>query len=145
MSVTQKPEYFDVIIVGAGMSGVGSAYHLRDQCPGTSFLILEEMESFGGTWLTHTYPGVRSGGPGQEQQPQDETPGDVSHVFSHSHHDHHVTPYPVSFFLIHAGGSPGYRLQPLQYGWDEFRDRRVDVHRARYDSIRLARVHDVEQ
>lgn len=60
MSVTQKPEYFDVIIVGAGISGIGSAYHLHDQCPGKSFLILEEMESFGGTWLTHTYPGVRS-------------------------------------------------------------------------------------
>ena len=60
MSISPSPEYFDVIIVGAGMSGVGSAYHLRDQCPGKSFLILEEKESFGGTWLTHTYPGVRS-------------------------------------------------------------------------------------
>ena len=60
MSVTQKPEHFDVIIVGAGISGIGSAYHLHDQCPGKSFLMLEEMESFGGTWLTHTYPGVRS-------------------------------------------------------------------------------------
>ena len=60
MGVTRKPEYFDVIIVGAGISGIGSAFHLHDQCPGKSFLVLEEMESFGGTWLTHTYPGVRS-------------------------------------------------------------------------------------
>ena len=60
MSITPRPEYFDVIIVGAGISGVGSAYHLRDQCPGKSFLILEEMDSFGGTWLTHSYPGIRS-------------------------------------------------------------------------------------
>jgi cation diffusion facilitator CzcD-associated flavoprotein CzcO len=60
MSKSPKPEYFDVIVVGAGISGIGSAYHLRDQCPGKSLLVLEEMESFGGTWLTHTYPGVRS-------------------------------------------------------------------------------------
>lgn len=60
MSTRNKPEHFDVIIVGAGISGIGSAYHLRDQCRGKSFLVLESMESFGGTWLTHTYPGVRS-------------------------------------------------------------------------------------
>jgi cation diffusion facilitator CzcD-associated flavoprotein CzcO len=60
MSIRKRPEHFDVIIVGAGISGIGSAYHLHDQCPGKSYLVLEEMESFGGTWLTHTYPGVRS-------------------------------------------------------------------------------------
>jgi cation diffusion facilitator CzcD-associated flavoprotein CzcO len=53
-------EYFDVLIVGAGISGVGSAYHLTKQSPGTSFVVLEALESFGGTWLTHRYPGVRS-------------------------------------------------------------------------------------
>jgi cation diffusion facilitator CzcD-associated flavoprotein CzcO len=53
-------EHFDVLIVGAGISGIGSAYHLAQQCPGRSFVILEEMESFGGTWLTHKYPGIRS-------------------------------------------------------------------------------------
>jgi len=53
-------EHFDVLIVGAGISGVGSAYHLSQQCPDKSFVILEELESFGGTWLTHTYPGIRS-------------------------------------------------------------------------------------
>jgi cation diffusion facilitator CzcD-associated flavoprotein CzcO len=53
-------EYFDVLIVGAGISGVGGAYHLTKQSPGTSFVVLEAQESFGGTWLTHRYPGVRS-------------------------------------------------------------------------------------
>src|SRR5467141_3115773 len=55
-----KIEHFDVLIVGAGISGVGAAYHLSKQCPGTSFVVLETQESFGGTWLTHRYPGIRS-------------------------------------------------------------------------------------
>lgn len=54
------PEHFDVLIVGAGISGVGAAYHLRDQCPEKSFVVLEGKESFGGTWITHKYPGIRS-------------------------------------------------------------------------------------
>src|SRR5450755_3302511 len=58
--LVQKTEHFDVLIVGAGISGVGGAYHLTTQCPGTSFLVLEALESFGGTWLMHKYPGVRS-------------------------------------------------------------------------------------
>jgi cation diffusion facilitator CzcD-associated flavoprotein CzcO len=53
-------EHFDVVIVGAGISGVGGAYHLTTQCPGTSFVVLEAQESFGGTWLTHRFPGIRS-------------------------------------------------------------------------------------
>jgi cation diffusion facilitator CzcD-associated flavoprotein CzcO len=57
---TTKVEHFDVLIVGAGISGVGGAYHLTTQMPGTSFVVLETMESFGGTWRQHTYPGVRS-------------------------------------------------------------------------------------
>ncbi len=56
----QKTEHFDVLIVGAGISGVGGAYHLTKQCPGKSFVVLEGLESFGGTWLMHRYPGVRS-------------------------------------------------------------------------------------
>ena len=55
-----KTEHFDVLIVGAGISGIGGAYHLTKQCPGRSFLVLETLESFGGTWLTHRYPGIRS-------------------------------------------------------------------------------------
>ena len=53
-------EHFDVLIVGAGISGVGSAYHLKTQLPGTSFVVLESQETFGGTWWTHKYPGIRS-------------------------------------------------------------------------------------
>ena len=53
-------QHVDVLIAGAGISGVGSAYHLQQQCPGKSYLILEMQESFGGTWKTHKYPGVRS-------------------------------------------------------------------------------------
>ncbi|PKB19160.1 cation diffusion facilitator CzcD-associated flavoprotein CzcO [Novosphingobium kunmingense] len=52
--------HFDVLIVGAGISGIGSAYHLQDQCPGKSYAILEMKDTFGGTWETHKYPGVRS-------------------------------------------------------------------------------------
>jgi cation diffusion facilitator CzcD-associated flavoprotein CzcO len=53
-------EHVDVLIVGAGISGVGSAYHLQTQCPDKTFVVLESLESFGGTWLMHTYPGIRS-------------------------------------------------------------------------------------
>ncbi len=53
-------ERFDVLIVGAGISGIGAAFHLTQQCPGTSFVVLETQASFGGTWLTHRYPGIRS-------------------------------------------------------------------------------------
>jgi len=56
----QKTEHVDVLIVGAGISGVGAAYHLTTQCPGTSFTILEAQDHFGGTWWTHRYPGIRS-------------------------------------------------------------------------------------
>ena len=53
-------EHFDVLIVGAGISGIAGAYHLRQKCPETSFVILESEESFGGTWWTHRSPGIRS-------------------------------------------------------------------------------------
>ena len=52
--------HFDVIIVGAGISGVGLAYHLQTGAPEKTFAILELKDSFGGTWHTHRYPGVRS-------------------------------------------------------------------------------------
>jgi len=56
----QRVEHFDVLIVGAGISGVGGAYHLTQQCPDKSFVVLEAQDSFGGTWWTHRYPGIRS-------------------------------------------------------------------------------------
>ncbi|RAK56456.1 flavin-containing monooxygenase [Phenylobacterium deserti] len=53
-------EHFDVVIVGAGLSGVGAAAHLRRRCPDRSFVILEGRERIGGTWDLFRYPGVRS-------------------------------------------------------------------------------------
>src|ERR1700742_1326615 len=53
-------EHFDVLVVGAGISGIGAAYHLTHQCPGKSFVVLETLDHFGGTWWTHRYPGIRS-------------------------------------------------------------------------------------
>jgi monooxygenase len=54
------PEHYDVIIIGAGLSGIGAAYHLQSKCPGKSFLILEARATIGGTWDLFRYPGVRS-------------------------------------------------------------------------------------
>jgi len=50
----------DVVIVGAGLSGIGAAYHLQEQCPSKSYMILEGREAMGGTWDLFRYPGVRS-------------------------------------------------------------------------------------
>ena len=55
-----KTEHFDVLIAGAGISGIGGAYHLTKQCPDKTFVVLDMQESFGGTWWTHRYPGIRS-------------------------------------------------------------------------------------
>ena len=53
-------EYFDVVIVGAGLSGIGAAYHLQKNCPDKSYVILEGRDSLGGTWDLFRYPGIRS-------------------------------------------------------------------------------------
>ncbi|MGK2740469.1 flavin-containing monooxygenase [Tepidicaulis sp. LMO-SS28] len=53
-------EHFDVIIVGAGLSGIGAGYHLQKNCPEKSYAILEARESLGGTWDLFRYPGIRS-------------------------------------------------------------------------------------
>jgi monooxygenase len=52
--------HVDVIIVGAGLSGIGAGYHLQKQCPDKSYLILEAREQMGGTWDLFKYPGIRS-------------------------------------------------------------------------------------
>jgi len=56
----RRPEQFDVLIVGAGLSGIGAAYHLQTECPDKSFVILEARSASGGTWDLFRYPGVRS-------------------------------------------------------------------------------------
>lgn len=53
-------EHFDVLIVGAGLSGIGAAWHLQTECPGRSFVLLEARDAMGGTWDLFRYPGVRS-------------------------------------------------------------------------------------
>jgi monooxygenase len=53
-------EHFDVLIVGAGLSGVGAAHHLQQRCPGKTYAILEAREDIGGTWDLFRYPGIRS-------------------------------------------------------------------------------------
>ena len=55
-----RAEHFDVILVGAGVSGIGSAHYLKEQCPRKSFVILEREAGLGGTWRSAAYPGIRS-------------------------------------------------------------------------------------
>ena len=55
----QLPVY-DVIVVGAGLSGIGAAYHLQHECPGKTFVVLESRDTMGGTWDLFKYPGIRS-------------------------------------------------------------------------------------
>lgn len=56
----QPAEHVDVLIVGAGISGIGGAHHLRQAFPDRSFLIVDALDGYGGTWWTHRYPGIRS-------------------------------------------------------------------------------------
>jgi len=53
-------EHFDVLIVGAGISGIGAAHHLQKHCPAKTFAILEARDAIGGTWDLFRYPGIRS-------------------------------------------------------------------------------------
>ena len=53
-------DHVDVLIVGAGLSGIGAACHLQDECPDKSYAILESRGAIGGTWDLFRYPGIRS-------------------------------------------------------------------------------------
>ena len=55
-----KPEHVDVLILGAGLSGIGAACHLQRECPRKTYAILEAREAIGGTWDLFRYPGIRS-------------------------------------------------------------------------------------
>src|SRR3954453_19318252 len=58
--VSEAIEHVDVLVVGAGVSGIDPAYHLRERFPERAFVVLEGQDNRGGTWWTHRYPGVRS-------------------------------------------------------------------------------------
>jgi len=58
--MTNQSESIDVLIIGAGLSGIGGACHLRRNSPDRSFMILESREASGGTWDLFRYPGIRS-------------------------------------------------------------------------------------
>ncbi|MBI1392118.1 MAG: NAD(P)-binding protein [Alphaproteobacteria bacterium] len=58
--VDDARRHFDVLIIGAGLSGIGAAYHLQKNCPGRTFAILEGRQELGGTWDLFRYPGIRS-------------------------------------------------------------------------------------
>ncbi|HEY0704313.1 MAG TPA: NAD(P)/FAD-dependent oxidoreductase [Candidatus Acidoferrales bacterium] len=60
LPVAKRIEHFDVLIVGAGLSGIGAGCHLQDKCPRKSYVILESRNTSGGTWDLFRYPGVRS-------------------------------------------------------------------------------------
>ena len=53
-------EHLDVVIVGAGISGISAAWHLQDRCPSKSYAVLERRDDLGGTWDLFRYPGIRS-------------------------------------------------------------------------------------
>jgi monooxygenase len=55
-----QDEHLDVLIIGAGLSGVGAAHHLQDRCPGKTYAVLEARDAIGGTWDLFRYPGIRS-------------------------------------------------------------------------------------
>ncbi|HKT49253.1 MAG TPA: NAD(P)/FAD-dependent oxidoreductase, partial [Candidatus Angelobacter sp.] len=59
-STTKGSEHFDVLIIGAGLSGIDAAYHLKKFCPRKTYVILEQRERIGGTWDLFRYPGIRS-------------------------------------------------------------------------------------
>ena len=60
MTPGRAVEHVDVVVVGAGISGIGAGYHLQTLCPGRSYVILEGRNDIGGTWDLFRYPGVRS-------------------------------------------------------------------------------------
>ena len=56
----ENSNHFNVIVIGAGISGIGAGYYLKKNCPNKSFCIIEGRENIGGTWDLFKYPGIRS-------------------------------------------------------------------------------------
>jgi monooxygenase len=60
MHMPDSATHFDVLIVGAGLSGIGAAFHIQTECPSKTYAVLEGRNAMGGTWDLFRYPGVRS-------------------------------------------------------------------------------------
>ncbi|MCX7228564.1 MAG: FAD-dependent oxidoreductase, partial [Burkholderiales bacterium] len=60
MPADTASEHLDVLVVGAGISGLSAGWHLRQRCPGKTVAILEARHELGGTWSLFRYPGIRS-------------------------------------------------------------------------------------
>ena len=98
-------EHFDVLIMGAGLSGIDAAHHLQKFCPNKSYVILEQRERIGGTWDLFRYPGIRSDSDmltmGYSFRPWTQPQGDFSgRRHPRLHHRHgarrrHRPPYPL--------------------------------------------------
>ena len=58
--VETETTHFDVLIVGAGLSGVGAGHYLQTECPWAGYAIFEARDTIGGTWDLFRYPGIRS-------------------------------------------------------------------------------------
>ncbi len=59
-STARGPTHFDVLIVGAGLSGIGAGHYLQTECPWADYAIFEAHDAIGGTWDLFRYPGIRS-------------------------------------------------------------------------------------
>ena len=55
-----ESKHFDVVVVGAGISGIGAGYYLQTKSPNKTFCIIEGRDNIGGTWDLFQYPGIRS-------------------------------------------------------------------------------------
>ncbi len=60
MATALQTRDLDVLVIGAGLGGIGAAWHLQHECPGVTWAVLEAREAIGGTWDLFRYPGIRS-------------------------------------------------------------------------------------
>jgi cation diffusion facilitator CzcD-associated flavoprotein CzcO len=116
-------EHFDVLIVGAGLSGIGAAHHLQARSPGRRYAILEGRDAIGGTWDLFRYPGVRSDSdmytlgyafrPWTEAKAIADGPSILKYVQGHRARGRHRSPHPLwssgqaRLLVVRRGGLDG--------------------------------------